>query len=139
MKVKLDSAGAVDQAFVAMSTRACFRMSLTDLADSISFALVRPAYSRTINFRTREPLAPIKFYENEKEGDARIERKTECIRTKAQAASFFCLRRCIADSRDIQVYGGAACASDRMSAHIYARDSGAMRSSGSLIFVAEHS
>lgn len=43
-----------------------------------------------------------------------------------------------ADSRDAQAYGGAACASDRMSAHVYARDSRAMRSSDSLIFIATY-
>jgi len=64
--------------------RTCFRMSLTDLADSISFGVVRPAYSRAINFRAydRAALVSIKFYENgkEKSGERPYSRGTKCIR-----------------------------------------------------------
>lgn len=68
---------------VATSSRTCFRMSLTDLADSISFVVIRPAYSRTIKFHahTREPLASIKFYEKT-ELAAIFKIKKECIRVR---------------------------------------------------------
>jgi len=111
MKVKLDSArrGRAN-VIAAMSSRTCFRMSLTDLADSISFVVSCMAgiFGNYKLSYIEESLVLIKFYEEERAACLSL-----CIREGGTYPvlkwinSIRNLRSCIAVSRNAQIYDGA--------------------------------
>lgn len=89
----------------AMSSRTCFRMSLTDLADSISFVVSCMAgiFGNYKLSYIEESLVLIKFYEEERAASLSLSlfvysKRRNSIRN---------LRSCIAVSRNAQIYDGA--------------------------------